>query len=209
LGEIAWRTDRPDHEYGGFGTPTVAELDGKPQVLLAGATLIASYDPFTGALIWSCDTMTGDFANTITVADDLVFASEEGRLFGVRRVTGNVQWTKEMGTPLLRTPPVRGRAVFVSPQPAQLVAIDVNTGVQIYRYRQNHSAGRRKVEPRDRVFFGHGPTLSAFAPSKEGYALAWTFKAEGRIVAGPVVAGGAVYIVDDKGYVYRLEANDS
>jgi len=141
--------------------------------------------------------------------DDLVFASEEGRLFGVRRVTGNIQWTREVGTPVLRTPPVRGRAVFVSPQPARLVAIDVNTGVQIYRYRQNHSAGRRKVEPRDRVFFGHGPTLSAFAPSQEGYALAWTFKAEGRIVAGPVVAGGAVYIVDDKGFVYRLEANDS
>jgi len=57
--------------------------------------------------------------------------------------------------------------------------------------------------------FLQSSTLSAFAPSQEGYALAWTFKAEGRIVAGPVVAGGAVYIVDDKGFVYRLEANDS
>ncbi len=141
--------------------------------------------------------------------EDLIFASEEGRLFAVRRVTGNVQWQKDVATPLLRTPPVHGRAVFVSPQPAQLIAIDVNTGVQIYRYRQSSAAGRQQVEPKDRIFFSHGPTLTAFAPSQDGYALAWTFRAQGRIVAGPVVREDAVYIVDDKGYVYRLEANDS
>jgi outer membrane protein assembly factor BamB len=58
------------------------------------------------------------------------------------------------------------------------------------------------------MFFANGPVLSAFAAREGGYGLAWSFKAKGRILAGPVVAGDAVYIGDAEGTIYRLEAND-
>jgi outer membrane protein assembly factor BamB len=140
--------------------------------------------------------------------DDLVFATEEGVLYGVARLTGAVSWTHPLEASFTRTPPVRGRAVFVSPQPGQLIAIDRATGDEIYRYVRSSAAARTRVMRTNRVFFADGQTLSAFAPRADGYGLAWTFQAQARILAGPVVHAGAVYIADEKGYLYRLEAND-
>jgi len=140
--------------------------------------------------------------------NDLVFASEEGTLLGVSRLTGTVNWRRSIEARFTRTPPVRGRAVFVSPQPGRLIAIDRSTGDEIYRYVRSSAAARVGVMPTDRIFFADGQTLSAFAPRADGYGLAWTFTAEGRILAGPVVADGAVYIADEKGNLYRLEAED-
>ena len=82
------------------------------------------------------------------------------------------------------------------------------TGAAIYEYDRNTAPARTTVQPRNRIFFVHGRTLSAYGPSASGYQLAWSFEARGNILAAPVVRGGAVYIGDDKGNLYRLEAND-
>ena len=73
--------------------------------------------------------------------------------------------------------------------------------------------GRVEVEGRHLRLNGErfavrGTAYGRFAPRADGYGLAWEFQAEGRILAGPVVVDGAVYIGDAKGFLYRLEAND-
>ncbi|MDH3592180.1 MAG: PQQ-binding-like beta-propeller repeat protein, partial [Planctomycetota bacterium] len=77
-----------------------------------------------------------------------------------------------------------------------------------WRYAKTGEVARATVRPNGRIFFASGKTLSAFAPRVDGYGLAWTFHAEGQIQAGPVVSGNAVYIADEKGNLYRLEASD-
>jgi hypothetical protein len=47
-----------------------------------------------------------------------------------------------------------------------------------------------------------------FGPRQDGYGLAWSFEAKGRILAGPVVRGDAILIGDSEGNFYRLEASD-
>ena len=59
--------------------------------------------------------------------------------------------------------------------------------------------GPSPVDPTDALYF---------APRADGYGLAWTFEAKGRILAGPIVHGDGVFIADEKGHLYRLEAND-
>ncbi len=148
-------------------------------------------------------------APAVASSGDLVFATEEGMLYGIERRTGSRRWTYDAKSPLSGTPPVKGRAVFIGPRPGELVAIDTNTGDEIYRYTKSHLSARAAVAKADRIFFVNGPSLSAFAPSSaDGYGLAWTFVAKGRILSGPVLSEGAVFIGDDKGNFYRLEAED-
>ena len=84
----------------------------------------------------------------------------------------------------------------------------MSTGSIYFRYRHTPLSARVVVAPKDREFAVHGRTLFAFGQTKDGYGPAWYFEARGKILAGPIVVDGAVYIGDDKGYLYRLEAND-
>jgi outer membrane protein assembly factor BamB/tetratricopeptide (TPR) repeat protein len=154
--------------------------------------------------------LKGSFSRAPALAGkgDLIFPTEEGILICVERVSGTERWRKDLGALIPSTPEVRGRVAFVAPRAGLLVAIDIQTGDEISRYLDSPAAARTPVAATGRMFFANGPVLSAFAAREGGYGLAWSFKAKGRILAGPVVAGDAVYIGDAEGTIYRLEAND-
>jgi outer membrane protein assembly factor BamB len=185
-------------------------VQGEDLVILSAAGHVTVINRRTGDEVIKYQ-LKGNFSNPPSVAgpDLLVFATEEGHLYGVERVTGQIRWEHDLGAAPTATGPVRGRGVFYSPKPKELVAIDFTTGDVIYHVTTGAAEG---VASRDRIFFARGRVLAAFAPAKgsEGYALAWSFMARGRILAGPVVdrGSGAVYIGDEKGNLYRLEAND-
>jgi outer membrane protein assembly factor BamB len=138
---------------------------------------------------------------------DLVFGSEEGTLVAVVRTTGEVVWKRPKNGPIFRTPQVKGRAVFVSPRSGELIGYDTRTGQEIVHTQPGEARGGT-VAASDRIFFVNGRVLAAYAPRAEGMGLAWTFEAKARILAGPVVHGDSVFIADEQGNFYRLEAND-
>ncbi|MEM8886082.1 MAG: PQQ-binding-like beta-propeller repeat protein [Planctomycetota bacterium] len=140
--------------------------------------------------------------------DDLIFATEEGRVQVWGRVRATRIWEREFKASFTRSLPVSGRGVFVTPTPKDFYAIDARTEDIYFRTGSADQVSRDRVQSKDRIFAVHGRVLSAFAPTRQGYGRAWHFEAEGQILAGPVMHGGAVYIGDDKGYLYRLEAND-
>lgn len=72
-GEIVWRRQRPSAAT--YSSPVVAHVDGRDQVLISGADLVASYDPNDGAELWSCPGTTESTCGTIVWDDQRVFAS--------------------------------------------------------------------------------------------------------------------------------------
>jgi outer membrane protein assembly factor BamB len=147
-------------------------------------------------------------APAVSGEEDLIFPAEEGVLLAIERVTGTQRWIRDLKANIPATPVVRGRVAFVAPQAGELTAIDTQTGDVTNRYSDSASVARTPVADKERMFFANGKTLCAFAAREGGYGLAWSFTAQGRILAGPVLAGDAVYIGDAKGNIYRLEAND-
>ncbi len=140
--------------------------------------------------------------------DRLVFASESGLLQCFTSATGQDVWPYDLKSAVKRSLPVRVRAVFASPRPLELIAIDHLTGQVTAHYRPTRANARAQVAATERMFFVHGRGLTAYAATRDSYAPAWTFEAEGVILAGPTEADGAVFIADEKGVIYRLEAND-
>jgi outer membrane protein assembly factor BamB len=139
----------------------------------------------------------------------LVFASEEGTLYGYRPQSGKTEWRKTIeDLRVQRTPPVKGPEIYVSRRSGHLIALDAKSGDQVYFFEQTPNAARSVVWANQRIFFVHDRILTVFGPRTDGYGLAWTFQAKGRILAGPVVRGNAIYIGDDQGTLYRLEATD-
>lgn len=72
-GKEVWRTPRPDNIS--FSSPVVAPIAGRDQLLLSGAHAVASYDPNTGAELWSAKATTAATCGTVVWHGDVVLAS--------------------------------------------------------------------------------------------------------------------------------------
>lgn len=72
-GEIRWRVKRGEGDS--FGTPLVANVAGRDQLLLAGKEFVNSYDPATGEEIWKCRWGVKRTANTLTYDAERVYAT--------------------------------------------------------------------------------------------------------------------------------------
>jgi outer membrane protein assembly factor BamB len=58
IGKVAWQSNLPGDKIseGQFSNPTLAQVNGKQQVIFAGGDcVIYSFEPTTGDLIWKCD----------------------------------------------------------------------------------------------------------------------------------------------------------
>ncbi|MEM9585700.1 MAG: PQQ-binding-like beta-propeller repeat protein [Planctomycetota bacterium] len=62
-GRPVWKTPRPANLN--FASPIVAEIAGRRQLLLGGASMIAGYDPANGKLLWSEPAATDAICGTI------------------------------------------------------------------------------------------------------------------------------------------------
>ncbi|MCR9294256.1 MAG: PQQ-binding-like beta-propeller repeat protein [bacterium] len=72
-GRELWRTSRPANIS--FSSPVVAQVAGKPQLLISGSDRVAAYAPVNGAELWSVKGTTSATCGTMIWNEDLVFAS--------------------------------------------------------------------------------------------------------------------------------------
>ena len=72
-GQMIWRIRRPEEH--GFGTPVIARIAARDQLILSGGGRIESYDPASGRLIWTCRSDTQRSANTAAFDDQNVYVS--------------------------------------------------------------------------------------------------------------------------------------
>ncbi len=69
-GKIHWRTPRP--AIANFATPGLVDVEGKPQLVLNGCSLVAAYDPTTGEELWSVRGTTDSTVGTVVSDGNLV-----------------------------------------------------------------------------------------------------------------------------------------
>jgi outer membrane protein assembly factor BamB len=72
-GQLIWRVKRP--QGASYGTPIVARIAGREQLLVGGHNVVSSYDPGTGQLLWHCTGPSQVTANSIAFDQEFVFAS--------------------------------------------------------------------------------------------------------------------------------------
>jgi outer membrane protein assembly factor BamB len=72
-GDIVWRKGRP--AISTYSSPVVASVAGRDQLLISGAGHVTSFDPGTGAELWSCAGTTEATVGTAVWDAERVFAS--------------------------------------------------------------------------------------------------------------------------------------
>lgn len=72
-GRPLWRAMRPQET--GYSSPILAEIAGRPQILMSGGYQVAAYQPKNGRLLWQVKATSRTTCGTMVWKDNMVFAS--------------------------------------------------------------------------------------------------------------------------------------
>jgi outer membrane protein assembly factor BamB len=141
-GEVVWRARRP--RAFSYGTPAVAPLCGRDQLVLAGAEAVTAYDPDTGAELWRCPWPAGRTAGTVALGDDHVFAATTvpcNEWLCVRANGGgnvgqsHVQWRHGRAVPDVPSPVYHAGRLYAVTDSGQAVCLEAASGEILWQQR--------------------------------------------------------------------------
>jgi outer membrane protein assembly factor BamB len=161
-GAVRWKTERD--ELPSWGTPTVAQADGGPELVTNGSKHVRGYDPRTGKELWRLGGSSKITAPT-PVFSDGVFVVASGRaperpIFVVKSgargdltlkagETSNamIAWSRSGRGSYMPTPLVYNGILYVLANNGVFDAYDLKTGTEIYRQRLPHVGSGYSASP--------------------------------------------------------------
>ncbi len=141
-GEIVWRIHRPEADS--FGTPVVARVAGRDQLLLAGRDSVCSYDPQTGEPLWTCRWSADRVENSVAFDDQHVYASARQpnsellciRADGTGDVTNtHVVWRSNKSASEIPSPVVYEGRLYSTTDEGVLSCLDTTNGQPLWKRR--------------------------------------------------------------------------
>jgi outer membrane protein assembly factor BamB len=200
-GEVVWRVRRP--RAFSYGTPVVAEVSGRPQLLLAGAGAVTAYDPATGAELWHCNWPAGRTAGTMAFAPDRVFAAAtfpQAELLCIRGDGSgdvgdtHVAWRTARGAPDVPSPLYAGGRLYTVTDAGQAACLDARTGERLWQGRLGAAFSASPVLAAGRVYAASETgTTFVFAAGPRFELLARNALPD-EFYASPAVAGGRLFL---------------
>lgn len=141
-GAVVWRVSRP--AVASYGSPVVARLAGRDQLLLGGAGRINAYDPATGKDLWFCRWSASRAAGSVAWGGDCVYASVTWRVPEVVCVradgSGDVTashlvWRQRRGAADVPSPLYHEGRLYVVNERGMATCLDAGTGQVIWQQR--------------------------------------------------------------------------
>ncbi|MCA9026165.1 MAG: PQQ-binding-like beta-propeller repeat protein [Planctomycetaceae bacterium] len=201
-GETLWETDRPGFTRS-YSTPVIWEVNGKKQVVVAGALVLSGYDLENGSLLWQMRGLSRIVDNTPVVANGNLFVAtwspggDEGdrismEPFDEALTTYDKDGDKLIGKDELSDGPVLDR----------FYRIDLN---------QNQKLDADEWQKYANVFEQAQNVAVAIRPGGRGDItdthVIWTHRKGLPTVPSPVVHDSILYMVKDGGIVTALDAS--
>lgn len=225
-GETLWRVERPD-EPSNWCSPIVWRNRLRSELIIAGKT-VRSYDPASGAELWSLAIGGRSTATPVAVGDTLVVGSENrsrrggtpGGLFAIRAgATGQIDlddaggsggllWANERGAIGIASPLVVGDSIFVLPRRGAILRVhSLADGSQQLRRRMPGGTAfwASPWASDDRVYLlDDAGTVFVLDPADDGFEPVEVNRLPGRFWSTPAAAEGVLVLrSEDRLYCVR------
>ncbi len=210
-GQVIWRVPRPLAPS--YGTPVVARLAGRDQLLLCGAGRITAYEPASGKELWFYRWSAHRSANSVVASADCVFASTswpEAQIVCVRAdgsgdvTSSHLVWQQRRGATDVPSPIYHEGHLYVVNDKGMASCLDGASGAVLWQARLGSNVSA-------------SPVLAGtciLAPDETGithlFQAAGTHKALARnslndpILASPALSGSQVFL-RSRHYLWCLE----
>lgn len=204
-GRQLWRTVRQASV--GWGTPVAIRLGSRDEVIVNGQDRVQSYDPQSGAELWSCRGTSFEVIPTPVVGAGLVFCSS-GRVGPTLAIrpggSGDVSrshlaWSSQRGSPFVPSPILVGDELYMVNDMASVVtALDATTGRSLWQgrlgvaTREGFSASPVSVD--GKIFFTNDDGETFVLRAGRTFDLLHTNRIGERTLASPALVDGRWYI---------------
>jgi outer membrane protein assembly factor BamB len=228
-GENAWKTNRSvawnDENAPGpyakdgdlrkaHGTPLIATVAGKPQLISVGAKASYGYDPRTGSEIWRVE--YNDYSNAPRPLFEnglafIVTGLNKRELWAVKadghgNVTdSHVAWKLSTHVGKYASPLLVDGLIYTASDESFVTCVEAATGQVVWTERIGGQYAASPIYADGRLyFFSQDGTTTVLKPGRTFEVLA-TNKLAGGFMASPAVDGKAFYL-RTKTHLYRVES---
>jgi outer membrane protein assembly factor BamB len=215
-GETLWRT--PRDELPSWGTPTVVETDGEPELVTNGSNFIRGYNPRTGEALWRLGGSSKITAPTPIFQDDRIIVASgrapERPIFAIRPGQRGdltlpqgqdhseaIAWSWRGRGSYMPTPLIYQGRVYVLANQGIFDAYDLQTGAEVYRQRIPHGGGGFSGSPvaaDGKIYLpGEDGDVFVIRAGPEFQVLATNPMGE-RLMATPALSEGILFVRGEK-----------
>lgn len=229
-GETVWKTNRSvawnDENIGtqmaregdlrkAHGTPLIATIDGKPQLLSVGAKAAYAYDPRTGSELWRVENSDCSNAPRPLFENGLAFivtGFQKKEMWAVKTggsgvVTDtHVAWKLTKGVGRYASPLLVDGLIYTASDESFITCIEAATGQVVWTERVGGKYAASPIYADGRLYlFSQDGTTTVLKPGRTYEVLA-TSKLDAGFMASPAVDGKAFFL-RTKTHLYRVQAD--
>ena len=212
-GEIIWRVKRPDGES--FGTPAIATIAGRAQLVLGGRKSVHSYDPATGEFIWLCRTQAERCSNSVAFDTEHVYASGPGPNTGLVCIkadgrgditASHLVWQIPGITGEFASPVYHDKSLYVLADDGRLSCVRTDAGkVEWTRQLDGHFVASPVIAGKFLLCVSRSGKVCFVQTGIPGLPAIENMLA-GHIDVAPIIAGDSIYIRTSR-YLHRIDSS--
>jgi outer membrane protein assembly factor BamB len=212
-GKTIWKVERPtDAEQespDNYGTPQLATVDGKRQLVISGADYVTGHDLSTGKELWRIggfnptkNPMGRTIASSLVIGGNVFTTSTRGRPFigfragGSGNITGkNELWTNNLGSDV-PTPTTDGKYIYVLRDNGALNCLEALTGKVIYQ-GQRIELGTYSASPLladGKIYCLNEEGTATVVKAGPAFAVVAVNKLDNLTLASPVAVDNQIFI---------------
>ncbi len=203
-GKVVWKIERKTTgKHGNYATPIVANLAGKPQLILNGMGETSSYDPETGKRLWWCEGPAEVTACTVAISDKLVFSTggfPEKELLAIRAdgkgdvTNSHIAWRSKVGVTYVPSPLYHDGRLYVVNDGGTALCYEAESGKITWQERLGGNFSSSPVLVGDRLYVGSEAGKVFVLKAGPKFELLATNDMGDGIFATPAVCGGRIYL---------------
>jgi outer membrane protein assembly factor BamB len=200
-GAEVWRTHRGMGRN--FGSPTVAHVAGRDQLIIPGCGSTVSYDPSNGKELWHVEGPSSAAANTVAADDAKVYSSggwPEKNLLAIRADGGgdvtesHISWRHSKAVCYVPTMLVHAGMLFTVSDDGVASCYDATSGEPLWVKRLGGAFSASPVLVGDKIYIpDEAGKMFIFQAAAEYIPIAENDLADGGF-ATPVVLRGKIYL---------------
>ena len=203
-GDIKWKTNRPTTgRHGSYGTPLVAAIAGRAQLIVAGMSSTTSYNPDTGNQLWTCNGPAEVTGCTPAADDAHVFSSggfPEKEILAIRAdgtgdvTNSHVVWRARRGAAYVPSPVYYEGHLYVIDDDGAASCLSAADGKVMWQERLTGNFSSSPVIAGGYLFVTNEDAQTYVLSAGPEFKVVANSVLPSGAMATPAVSGGCLYL---------------
>jgi len=197
-GDEVWST--PRQVKISWSSPILVNTGNRDELMLVADPSVASYDPATGAQLWSIDCITGEVGPSLAYADGVVFSiNEYATLTAIKigavpeKLWENTDYLSDVPSPV-----ATDKYLFVVTSYGTVVCYDAKNGTSYWTKEFSEGFYSSPIIAEGKIYLMNKQGVMQIFNADKTFTLVGEAKLGEKSVCTPAFANGRIYIRGDK-----------